>query len=193
MSRLGAWLLAVPLILCGCEGAHGTLDRLIRIDGPHQRELLERSGLGASLVLPLLALAGAIVLTAVALHLIRGDTVHRRAGVWAFVLPTLVAFSLQEQLEVALAHGHPSARVFLTAKFGVGLMLQALFGLAAFAMGRCLFRVADVLGRLARSASHHAVARAAAASWARVLGGVDASHLLGSADGTRGPPAATLF
>jgi hypothetical protein len=188
VSRIRVWLMVVPLIVCGCEAAHRLLDRFISADGAPERELFERSGYGSSLMSPLLAFAGALVLAGLASHLIRGNEGRCRPPWWIFVVSPAVAFSLQEQVEFALAHGRPSLGVFLRVGFLVGLTLQVLFGLSALAVARCLFRVADVLVEIGRRPSCASVARQARRARACASERLASSHLLRSGDLTRGPP-----
>jgi hypothetical protein len=150
--------------------------------------LFERSGYGSSTVPLLLAIAGALVLAGLASHLIRGNDDRRRPPWWIFVVTPILAFSLQEQLEFALAHGRPSLGVFLQVGFLVGLALQVLVGLSAFVVARSLFHVADVLDELGGSPSCASVARNAGRLRACAFDRLASSHLLRSADLTRGPP-----
>jgi hypothetical protein len=193
VSRIRVWLMVVPLIVCGCEAAHRLLDRFIGADGAPERELFERSGYGSSLTSPLLACAGALVLASLASHLIRVDGRHCRPPWWIFVVFPALAFSLQEQVEFALAHGRPSVGVCLRVGFLVGLALQVLFGLSAFAVARCLFHAAEVLVEIGRRPSCASVARRGGRSRARAFERLASSHLLGSSDLTRGPPVLASF
>lgn len=143
------WLLAVPMLVAGSLVAHSLAYRLAH-PGEHAREsALAAAGHGYLAQAPL-------VLGALTAFLLAGLVVAGRIGArreafpalpaWPLGLLPLVAFTVQEHVERALATGTLPLDAVTERSFLLGLALQVPFGLASLALGRWLGRSAVAAG-----------------------------------------------
>jgi hypothetical protein len=188
LSRFRVWLMTMPLIVAGCEGAHAFLGRVMLVDGGRDRELLEGGGFGSSLLPLVLAVGAALVLVGfgmLATHRTLGE--HRRIARWVFVALPISAFALQEQFEYAVAHGRPSPAVFASGSFLVGIALQLPVAVVAYGLARLLFRVADLLGGPRPEDDSRGQRYRIARHWS-LIGSERRWRVPVATDPTRGPP-----
>jgi hypothetical protein len=185
MARLRLWLVMLPLVAAGTEGAASLLDTF----APKRYETVElfsRSN-SSHLLLPLVAdLGAALLLWAVCSFATSAPAARRLPPLMFACLPPL-AFALQEHVEYFVGHGHVPWALVVDPTFGAGLLLQIPFAVAAYVLARLLVAVA-VANRWARPEPHVARQRATIL----VHAGRDALGRLQLVDGrrrTRGPPA----
>jgi hypothetical protein len=147
-SRL-PWCLPLGLVAAGGVVAHVLAYRIAAPHPEHREELLAETGhvwfnpsllLALALTLVVLGFAGRL------LALYRAPAA-RAAPAWFFAVLPPAAFTLQEHLERLFHEGAP-APAFLEPAFGVGLLLQLPFALAALVAARALLACADGLRRL---------------------------------------------
>jgi hypothetical protein len=144
MRRFRIWLVVLPLLVAGSEVAHAVLNRFAP-SGYKGAELFERSDLGSSLVPLLASLVAAIVIGGLAIQATSGRSCRLSRRLFA-ALP-LLAFTIQEHVEYALGHGHPSWTLVLQRSFAFGLALQLPFAFAAYVAARLLLVLAAAIAR----------------------------------------------
>ncbi len=144
--RLRLWLVMLPLLGAGTQGAASLLDRFAP-SSYENAELFSRSN-ATHRVLPFAVAVGVAVLVAAACGVARTAPSHRRHPGWAFAsLPPLV-FALQEHIEYVAAHGHIPWTLVANPVFLAGLLLQVPFAIAAYAAARLLLdAVAEIVDR----------------------------------------------
>ena len=189
-----AWLLSVPLMLAGVEGAHSLAYRLVYPDAYTRSQVLAASGHGYLNDAPtFFAIAGAL---GVCLWLARAlSRPGRSAGdgqvsLLPFLMLAPVAFCLQECVEQLFVGGSPFAAVFAPT-FLPGVLLQVPFALAAFFIARWLLRAADRVRSILAGGSPvwvHEPAR-----WFAVVADLSRVTSLALGYGERGPPVAGMF
>jgi hypothetical protein len=146
MTRLRLWLMMLPLLAVGTEGAASLLDAF----APKQYETVElfsRSNASHSLV-PLLAGLGTAVLLVAICSLAASSPGKRRLPVWAFACLPPLAFMVQEHAEYLLAHGHMPWALVSSPIFIAGLLLQIPFAAAVYLLARLLVGVAVAIAEL---------------------------------------------
>jgi hypothetical protein len=185
MTRLRLWLVMLPLLAAGTQGAASVVDTFAppSYEGV---ELFSRSNASYSLV-PLVAALGAAVLLGAAWSVATSVPAVRRLPMWGFAcLPPLV-FVVQEHVEYVLAHGHLPWTLSSSPIFIAGLLLQMPFAAAAYLVARLLLGVAVAIAELAAERRRAPQRRAPIC----VRPGGDLPRRLGFRGGgrlTRGPP-----
>jgi hypothetical protein len=145
------WLLTLPLAIAGSQVAHALAYRLV-VPGAHKREQeLAAAGHGYYAYLPLmLAIGTVLVACALAVevrHIAKAEASLRpRARPFAMLAPAI--FCCQEYFERLIHDGAIPWETALSPTFGVGLLLQFPFAVAAYLLARTLLRAARVLGVL---------------------------------------------
>jgi hypothetical protein len=188
-----AWLLSVPLMVAGVEGAHWLVYRVVYPDAYTRSQVLAASGHGYLNDAPtFFAIAGALGLC---LWLARALSRPGRFGsdgqvsLMPFLLLAPLAFCLQECVEQLFVGGSPFAAVF-EPTFLPGVLLQVPFAIVAFFIARWLLRVADrvrsILGGGPLVWVHEPALWFAVADLPRVTS-------LARGYGERGPPVAGMF
>jgi hypothetical protein len=155
MRRTAVWLVTLPPALTGVEAAHALANQLF--GSPQgEAEVFASAASGAELGPPLLALALAALLLALAARAAGRWWLPRSAGSLAlpFACVPPLAFVLLELLEAVLGDGSmpwdPDAR----RTFAAGLALQLPFALAGYLLARLLLRLSDgARGLIARMPS----------------------------------------
>jgi hypothetical protein len=185
MTRLRLWLVMLPLVVAGTQGAASLVDTF----APRSYEgveLFSRSNASHNLV-PLLAGLGAAVLVAAVLSIAGSAPAKRRLPALVFAcLPPLV-FAIQEHVEYVLAHGHVSWTLVASPIFLAGLVLQIPFAAAAYVLARLLVGVAVAIAEHAATRRPAARSRLLICGWPRG----DVPRPLRFSAGrrlTRGPP-----
>jgi hypothetical protein len=145
-----AWLTVFPLVAAGSLTAHELAYRLaVPSDGERARVLAE-TGHGyldlAPAVMACAAALAAAALVLVAAGARRGGPDPRLAARGFFALPPL-AYAIQELLERVQNGVELSLAALAEPTFGIGLLLQLPFALAALLLARGLLRVARRIGR----------------------------------------------
>jgi hypothetical protein len=185
MARLRLWLVMLPLVAAGTEGAASLVDAF----APQKYktvELFSSSNSSHNLLPVAAALGAALLLCAVCSFATSAPAAPGLPRVMFACLPPL-AFALQEHVEYVIGHGHVPWTLAVDPTFGAGLLLQIPFAVAAYVLARLLVAVA-VANRWARPEPHVARQRATIL----VRAGRDALGRLQLVDGrrrTRGPPA----
>jgi hypothetical protein len=145
MRRHAIWLLTLPLLLTGVEGAHALANALVGVRG---NELFASPSAGRH-ALPLVASVLAVVLLAALAARIRGAWTDSRRGVVLaapFALLAPIAFVLLEVSEALALPRHS----LLDAAFFVGFALQLPMAIGGYFVARALLRLTDdVRARLA--------------------------------------------
>jgi len=134
--RFRLWLVVLPLLAAGTQGAALLLDRF----APSSYENVElfSRGNASHRLLPVVAALGGAVLVYALFSVATRAPVRRCHPGWAFAcLPPLV-FTLQEHAEYVVGHGHIPWTLAGNPVFLVGLLLQAPFAIAAYAAARAL-------------------------------------------------------
>jgi hypothetical protein len=152
VRKTAVWFVTLPLALIGVEAAHALANRLC--GSPQgEAEVFASAASGAELGPPLLALALAALLLALAARTVGRWWLPRSARSLAvpFACVPPVAFVLLELLEAVLADGSmpwdPGAR----RTFAAGLALQLPVAFAGYLLARMLLRLSDgVRGLIAR-------------------------------------------
>jgi hypothetical protein len=158
MARLRLWLVMIPLVAAGTEGAASLLDTF----APKRYETVElfsRSNTSHHL-LPLTAALGAAVLLCAMCSFATSAPAARRFPRLMFACLPPLAFALQEHVEYIVGHGHVPWTLAISPIFAAGLLLQIPFAVAAFLVSRLLVKVAVAIAERA-SASRAARRRAA--------------------------------
>lgn len=190
MRRLLATLASLGLAVAGSQAAHAATYRLVAPDAHEREHLLAETGheylrlapLGLALVSVVLALA--LLTEARAARTTVGAS---RPRLWLFALVAPATFVYQEIFERLLHDGAFPWGAPLEKTFGLGLVLQLPFALAAWLLSRALLHAARVLGKLL--ATRTPVRARAAAGWAVRTLSVPGPASCGLAFGPRGPPA----
>jgi hypothetical protein len=185
MARLRLWLVMLPLVAAGTQGAAALVDAF----APRSYktvELFARSN-GSHALLPLAIALGAVVLLYALCSLAISTPGPRRLHGWAFAcLPPLV-FTVQEHVEYVLGHGHLPSTLVTNPIFLAGLLLQIPFAVAAYLVARALVTVAVAIAE--RASGSAPPARRQAARPLRPGRDVPALTRLGGGSRlTRGPP-----
>ena len=150
MRRCLAWLVAVPLILAGSEAAHVLAYRFAYPAVPVRLHALLATGHDYWRWLPLaFGVAGAVVTLSLAVTAADAARGRRSRGLpaWAFALLPLVAWVVQEHLELWIHAGVFPWHEYARPTFLPGLALQLPFALLAYLAARLLLRVAEDAGR----------------------------------------------
>ncbi len=136
------WLVVLPLLAIGGEGAHSLLG--IFAPAGYQGAELFGGSFGDRTLLPLLlALAAVMLLGGLFAASAEGRSL-RVSRTMVAVLP-LVAFAIQEHVEYAIGHGGMSWTVAAHPTFALGLALQLPFAVVACFAARCLLVLADAV------------------------------------------------
>lgn len=142
MVRGRIWLVVLPLLAIGSEGAHSLLG--IFAPAGYQGAELFGGSFGDRMLLPLLlALAVTMLLGGLVVASVEGRS-PRASRTLVATLP-LVAFAIQEHVEYAIGHGGMPWTVTVHPMFAVGLALQLPFAFAAYFAARCLLALADAV------------------------------------------------
>lgn len=144
MRRTAVWLVTLPLALIGVEAAHALANQLF--GSPQgEAEVFASAAAGAELGPPLLALALAALLLALAARAAGRWWLPRSARSLAlpFACVPAVAFVLLELLEAVLADGSMPWDPHGRPTFAAGLALQLPFALAGYLLARMLLRLSD--------------------------------------------------
>jgi hypothetical protein len=181
-----AWLVALGLLAGGWATAHGLAYRIVVPEADERRHLLEATGHRYLDPAPVLSVS----LTLVALGL--GACVLRRRAVtsppWLFALLPPSVFVVQEHLERLLHDGHFPYAAVLEPTFGVGLLLQLPFALAALLVAHALLVVTVALTRRLRRVSVGGPLRILAVRGPVVSNAPPRIGLLALGHGQRAPP-----
>jgi hypothetical protein len=151
MRRCLAWLVAVPLMLAGSEAAHVLAYRIAYPAVPVRLHQLVATGHGYSRWLPLaFGIAAAVVALSLAVTAADAARGRRSRGLpaWAFALLPLVAWIVQEHLELWIHVGVFPWHEYARPTFLPGLALQLPFAALAYLAARLLLRVAKDAGRV---------------------------------------------
>jgi hypothetical protein len=185
MTRLRLWLVMLPLLAAGTQGAASLLDSFAP-KSYTSAELFSRSNASHSLV-PLIAGLGAMVLLAAVWSFATSAPARRRLPALVFAcLPPLV-FTVQEHLEFVLAHGHVPWTLVSSPIFIAGLLLQIPFAAVAYLLARLLVDVAVAIAE--RASTQRPAARRRSAISVRPAGDTPRRlRLAGGRRQTRGPP-----
>jgi hypothetical protein len=184
MARLRLWLVMLPLVATGTEGAASLVDTF----APKKYETVElfsRSNASHNLLPLAAALGSALLLCALWSFATSAPTARRLPRLLFACLPPL-AFALQEHVEYLVGHGHMPWTLAIDPTFAAGLLLQIPLTVAAYLLARLLVEVAVAIGERVSTAR---VAPQRAARAARP--GRDALGRLRLVDRrrrTRGPP-----
>jgi len=145
VRRLGAWVVAVPVMLAGTELAHALAYRLVYPQASVRWRVLAASGHG---YMSRAALVLGLGFALVAVGLISGlvDAARRRpttkVAPWAFALLPLLGFTAQEFLERWVAAGSIPWWMVEQPTFRIGLLLQVPFAALAYLLARVLLGAA---------------------------------------------------
>ena len=134
--RRHLWLVMLPLLGAGTQGAASLLDRFAP-STYENAELFSRSS-PTHRLLPVVVAVGAAVLVFAASRFATTASPHRRHPGWAFALLPPLVFTLQEHVEYVAAHGHMPWTLVANPVFLAGLLLQLPFAVAAYAAARLL-------------------------------------------------------
>jgi len=192
MRRCLAWFVAVPLMLAGSEAAHVLAYRFAYPAVPVRLHALLATGHGYWRWLPLaFGVAGAVV--ALSLVVTAADAARGRRSrglpAWAFALLPLVAWVVQEHLELWIHAGVFPWHEFARPTFLPGLALQLPFAALAYVAARLLLRVAEDVGRaVARLAPPRARAVALVSAPSHVEPSLPRLALIACGLAKRGPP-----
>ena len=145
-----AWLLSLGLLMGGWAAAHGLAYRIVIPGEEERRHALETAGHGYLDPAPLVSLSLTLVVLGLGSCLLRGRDVT--PAPWVFALLPPLAFALQEHLERLLHDGHFPYAAALEPTFGIGLLLQLPFALAALLFARGLLVLTGALVRRLRRA-----------------------------------------
>ncbi len=140
MMAARLWLVMLPLLIAGTEGATSLLDRF----APQSYETVELFSQSNSShgLLPLVAAAGGAALLWAVCSFATNAPPTRQHPRWPFACLPPLAFALQEHVEYVIGHGHVSWLLAANPVFLAGLLLQAPFALAAYVLARLLVEVA---------------------------------------------------
>jgi hypothetical protein len=167
VRRLGAWVVAVPVMVAGTEIAHTLAYRIVYPQADVRWHVLAASGHGYTARAPL-ALGLGFALVVIGLVSLVVDAARRRpttdVAPWAFALLPLLSFTAQEFLERWVALGSVPWWMVEQPTFRIGLALQLPFALAAYLAARLLLRAGRAIGeavarRLRRQAGGRMPAR----------------------------------
>ena len=154
VRRVGAWAVAVPLMLAGTEVAHALAYRLVYPDAQVRWRVLAETGHGYMGWAPLLLGLGFAV-AAAGLISVLVDAARRRhttpIAPWAFALLPLISFTVQEFLERWLTGSALPWWMFEQPTFRAGVLLQLPFAALAYVVARLLLRTARTAGALLAS------------------------------------------
>jgi len=175
----------LPLLVAGTQGAASLLDRFAP-SSYENVELFSRGNASHGLLPVVVALGGAVLVYAVCCVATSAPARRRHPG-WTFAcLPPLV-FALQEHVEYVAGHGHIPWLLAANPVFLAGLLLQAPFAIAAYALARALLDVAVAIAE--RRFSARAALRRRPPICTRPGGSRLPSRLfVGGRRLTRGPP-----
>src|SRR5690348_5423046 len=149
VRRLGAWIVAVPVMVAGTEIAHTLAYRIVYPQVDVRWRVLAASGHGYMARAPLVLGLG-FALVAVGFVSLLVDAARRRPTTeiapWAFALLPLLSFTAQEFLERWVALGSVPWWMVEQPTFRVGLLLQLPFAALAYLVARLLLRTARSAG-----------------------------------------------
>jgi hypothetical protein len=184
MARLRLWLVMLPLVAAGTEGAASLVDTF----APKRYETVElfsRSNASHNL-LPLAAALGAALLLCALYSFATSAPAARRPPRLMFACLPSLAFALQEHVEYVVGHDQVPWTLVIDPTFAAGLLLLIPLTVAAYLLARLLVEAAVAIGERVSTAR---VAPQRAAMAARP--GRDALgrlHLVDRRRHTRGPP-----
>ncbi|SRR6266540_5074721 len=186
MARLRLWLVMLPLLAAGTQGASALLDRF----APRTyetAELFSRSNASHSLLPVIAGLGGAALLCAMCSFATTAPA-GRRIPRWVFACLPPLLFTFQEYGEYVVGHGRVPWTLVANPVFLTGLLLQIPFGVAAWLLARLLIDVVVTIAE--RSATPRTAPRRSSPPSA----GADSRallrpRLLSGRRLTRGPPA----
>ena len=191
-----AWLLTLPLIAVGSQLAHNGGYRLAEPTGETRESALTATGHGYLDALPLLITLSVVLVAAILLATL-SDSFHGRRGLhlqlWPFAIVPFIGFLTQEVIERAIAGVAVSPATLIEAPILLGLLLQAPFAAAAYAIGGALVRVAHDLGRALAPPPVTSEHVAPPVFRAQVLVATPAASRYLNCWAGRGPPAPSLF
>jgi hypothetical protein len=147
--RLRLWLVMVPLLAAGAEGAASILDRFAP-PSYENAELFAR-GNASHVLLPVVAALGVAILLYAVCHVATSAPARRRNPGWAFACLPFLIFALQEHVEYVVGHGHVPWLLAANPVFLAGLVLQAPFAIAAYMLARTLLGVAVAIAERRRA------------------------------------------
>jgi len=134
----------------GSLAAHSLAYRAFAGDDVQRLKMLEHSG-HDYLAYAHLALALCVTVVLVGLVLVVVGAMNERTcrpvSVWLFGLVLSIGFAVQEHAERFVASGEVPLEVVLEPTFGVGLLLQLAFAVAAAFVARALLASGEVIGR----------------------------------------------
>jgi hypothetical protein len=182
MARLRLWLVMIPLVAAGTEGASALLDSV----APRRYETVElfsRSNATHNALPLVAALSVALLICALVSFAATAQAAPGPPRLLFACLPPLV-FALQEHIEYVVGHGHVPWALVLSPIFAGGLLLQIPFAIASYFLARLFVEVAVAFGmRRARGARRRC--SFAAPPSRDLLGPL---HLVDGRRRTRGPP-----
>jgi hypothetical protein len=191
VRRLGAWIVAVPVMVAGTEIAHTLAYRIVYPQADVRWRVLAASGHGYMARAPL-ALGLAFALVAVGLLSLLVDAARRRpttdVAPWAFALLPLLGFTAQELLERWVALGSVPWWMVEQPTFRVGLLLQLPFAALAYLAARLLLRTARRAGAAVAVSPRVALLVPAAAAPRPAAGATRRRCVAALGFGVRGPP-----
>ena len=187
-----AWLVALPLAVAGTQLAHALAYRVATPDADARAHELTTTGHAYFAYLPLLIAVGAVVvLLGLAVELLRSvgapPRSRRGPGLWRFAVLAPAIFVCQEHLERLAFAGGSSLQLVTEPTFVLGLLLQAPFALAAYALARFLLRAVRSVARLL--APSRPAPRECRPRWHRVASSTPRIPALALGYGSRAPPA----
>ena len=181
MARLRLWLVMLPLVAAGTEGAASLVDTF----APKRYESVElfsRSNTSHNLLPLVAALGAALLICALATS---PPAALRPPRLMFACLPPL-AFTLQEHVEYVVGHGKVPLTLVIDRTFVAGLLLQIPFAVATYLLARLFVEVAvAIAGRTSPPRTARRRSPISASPTSEVLGPL---HLVGSRRRTRSPP-----
>jgi hypothetical protein len=191
VRRLGAWIVAVPVMVAGTEIAHTLAYRIVYPEAVVRWRVLSASGHGYMARAPLVLGLG-FALVAVALVTLLVDAARRRptteVAPWAFALLPLLSFTAQEFLERWVALGSVPWWMVEQPTFRVGLLLQLPFAALAYLVARLLLRTARSAGAAVAVSSRVTVLLPTASALRPVAAATVRRRVPALGFGVRGPP-----
>lgn len=191
MRRLGAWIVALPVMVAGTEIAHALAYRIVYPEAGVRWRVLAASGHGYMARAPLVLGLG-FALVAVGLVSLLVDAARRRPTTeiapWAFALLPLLSFTAQEFLERWAALGSVPWWMVEQPTFRVGLLLQLPFAALAFLVARLLLRTARSAVAAFAAAPRVVLVAPAASALRPVAAATVRRRVPALGFGVRGPP-----
>jgi hypothetical protein len=192
VRRLGAWVVAVPVMVAGTEIAHTLAYRIVYPQADVRWHVLAASGHGYTARAPL-ALGLGFALVVIGLVSLVVDAARRRpttdVAPWAFALLPLLSFTAQEFLERWVALGSVPWWMVEQPTFRVGLLLQLPFAALAYLVARLLLRSARSAGAAVAVSPRIWLLVSVAAARRPATGMSTRPRVPALGFGVRGPPA----